>query len=222
MAFRGFPPEAIAFYEGLEADNSRSYWQAHRQTYDDAVRGPMQEMLDELAPEFGQFRIFRPNRDVRFSADKSPYKTAIGCASEGEGGTTYYVHLSSSGLLAGSGYYHMASDQLARFREVVADDATGAPCAAIAAKLTKAGYDMTAIDELKTAPRGYPRDHPRIDLLRRKGLVAMRSWPVAKWLGTKAAKDRVGSAWRDAAELNAWLDANVGPSTLPPEDAERF
>ncbi len=222
MAFRGFPPEAIAFYEGLEADNSRGYWQAHRPTYDGAVRGPMQEMLDELAPEFGQFRIFRPNRDVRFGADKSPYKTAIGCASEGEGGTTYYVQLSSSGLLAGSGYYHMASDQLTAFREALDDERRGSKCAQVAADLAKAGYDLTAMNELKTAPRGYPRDHPRIELLRRKGLVAMRSWPVAKWLSTKAAKDRVAGAWRDAGELTAWLDANVGPSTLPPDDAERF
>jgi uncharacterized protein (TIGR02453 family) len=219
MGFRGFPPEAITFYEGLEADNSRGYWQAQRATYDSAVRGPMQEMLDELAPEFGDFRIFRPNRDVRFSADKSPYKTAIGCASEGEGGTTYYVQLSSGGLLAGSGYYHMASDQLATFRQAVDDETAGAACAEIADRLAKAGYDITAIDELKTAPRGFPRDHPRIDLLRRKGLVAMRSWPVAKWLGTKAAKDRVATAWRGAGELNAWLDRNVGPSTLPPDDA---
>ena len=219
MAFRGFPPEAIAFYEGLEADNSRSYWQAHRKTYDDAVRGPMQEMLDALAGEFGEFRIFRPNRDVRFSADKSPYKTAIGCASEGEGGTTYYVQLSSSGLLAGSGYYHMASDQLATFREAVDDDTAGPGCAAIVEKLAKAGYDITAIDELKTAPRGYSREHPRIALLRRSGLMGSRSWSVAKWMHTKQAASRIRQAWDGVSGMCRWLDTHVGPSTMPPPDA---
>jgi hypothetical protein len=71
---------------------------------------------------------------------------------------------------------------------------------------------------LKTAPRGYPRDHPRIELLRSKSLAAMRSWPPAKWLGTKAAADRILSVWRGAAPMNDWLDAHVGPSTEPPDD----
>src|SRR3954451_24990715 len=85
MAFRGWPVEAVEFYEGLLADNSKTYWQARKHTYDDDVRGPMQELLTELAPEFGQGKIFRPYRDVRFSADKTPYKTHIGAVLEGGG-----------------------------------------------------------------------------------------------------------------------------------------
>src|SRR5204863_1827323 len=77
VAFRGWPTEALEFYEGLEADNSRTYWLDHKETYDKQVYGPMADLLAELEPEFGPGRIFRPNRDVRFSADKSPYKTAI-------------------------------------------------------------------------------------------------------------------------------------------------
>jgi hypothetical protein len=85
----------------------------------------------------------------------------------------------------------------------------------------KSGYEMGAIDELKTAPRGYPKDHPRIALIRRKGLIAHRSWPVAKWLHTKAAADRVRKMWLDARPLDEWLDHHVGPSTLPPPDFGR-
>ena len=75
MTFSGWPIEAVEFYEGLEADNSKVYWQEHKAVYDRFVKAPMEELLAELADEFGAGRLFRPYRDVRFSADKTPYKT---------------------------------------------------------------------------------------------------------------------------------------------------
>ena len=68
MAFRGWPIEAVEFYEGLEADNSKVYWTRHRAVYDRHVKAPMEELLAELAAEFGEGTLFRPHRDVRFSA----------------------------------------------------------------------------------------------------------------------------------------------------------
>ena len=218
--FGGFPPEAITFFEGLEADNSKSYWLANKATFDTAVRGPMEALIASVDGRFRPLKIFRPNRDVRFSKDKSPYKTATGALGEGEGGTHYYVQLSAQGLMAASGYWHMAADQLARFREAAADDATGGEVVAITDALVRAGYSIGAIDALKTAPRGYPKDHPRIELLRRKGLTAGKQWPVQRWLHTAKAKDRVEEAWAGCDPLNAWLDANVGPSELPPDERE--
>jgi len=218
--FRGFPAEAITFYEGLEADNSKTYWQAHKAVYEGAVKGPMQELIAEVDDEFGPFHIFRPNRDTRFAKDKSPYKTNIGAVAEQEGGAVHYVALSREGLFVGSGYYVMAPDQLVRFRAAVDDKKAGEEIAAITAGLAKQGYDLAAHDELKTAPKGYAKEHPRIDLLRRKGLIAGRGWPVAKWLHTKAAKDRVVRVWHDCGIMNAWLDRHVGPSELPPDERE--
>jgi uncharacterized protein (TIGR02453 family) len=220
MAFRGFPAEAITFYEGLEADNSKTYWTAHKDAYERAVKEPMEALCDDLGDEFGPLRMFRPYRDVRFSKDKSPYKTAVAAAGETADGSVYYVHLSASGLFVGSGYYHMAPDQLVRFREAVDDDRTGTEIAAVTAELEKAHYDVAAHDSLKTAPRGYAKDHPRIDLLRRKGLVGGKQWPVAKWLHTAEARKRIEAAWRDFAPLNRWLTSNVGPSELPPDERE--
>ena len=77
MAFKGWSAEAIEFFEALEADNSKTFWHAHKSIYEQEVRRPMEELLDELGKEFGEGKIFRPNRDIRFSADKSPYKTTI-------------------------------------------------------------------------------------------------------------------------------------------------
>ncbi|HEY2301213.1 MAG TPA: DUF2461 domain-containing protein [Acidimicrobiales bacterium] len=211
MAFRGWPVEAIEFYEGLEADNSKVYWQDHKAVYERAVAGPMAELLTELAAEFGEGRIFRPYRDVRFSADKSPYKTAI-AAELSHGG---YIQLSSDGLAAGSGSYHMASDQLDRYRRAVADDRTGAALALLVDAAGQKGIEVTAHESLKSAPRGYAKDHPRLDLLRLKGLVTWKQWPVAAWLGTAQSKKRLVEFFRSSQPLKDWLAANVGESTMP-------
>ena len=121
MAFRGWPVEALEFYEGLGAENSKAYWQRHKETYETVVRAPMEELLTELAPEWGEGRIFRPYRDVRFSADKSPYKTNI-AATIG----FRYVQLNADGLAAGAGMWEMSPEQLERYREAV-DETPPAP-----------------------------------------------------------------------------------------------
>jgi uncharacterized protein (TIGR02453 family) len=212
MEFRGWSERAIEFYEGLEADNSKTYWQANKVVYEERVLAPMQALLAELAPEFGEAKIFRPYRDVRFSADKSPYKTAI-AASLAEGG---YIQLSAQGLGAGAGMYVLAPDQLERYRAAVADGPTGTELAGLVSAAAKAGIEVTGHESLKTVPRGYPKDHERVDLLRQKGLITWRQWPVARWLGTAAAKDRVVGFFRASAPVGAWLDRNVGPSMLEP------
>lgn len=169
----GIPPDALVFYEQLEADNSKTFWDANRQRFKEVVRLPVEELAAELA-DYGDFHIFRPHNDLRFSKNKPPYKTHQGAYTESEGGAGFYFQLSAAGLMCGVGYYAMAKDQLERFRAAVADDATGAEIEAIVAALAPRGYAVGAIGELKTAPRGYPKDHPRIDLLRRKGLMVSK------------------------------------------------
>jgi uncharacterized protein (TIGR02453 family) len=211
VVFRGWPVEAIEFYEGLEADNSRTYWHDHKAVYDEMVRRPTDELLSELAPRFGDGRVFRPNRDVRFSRDKSPYKTAIAATLERGG----YVQLSAEGLAAGCGLYMPAPDQLDRYRGAVADERSGRKLVRIIEAARKRGLDVTAHETLKTAPRGYPKDHPRIELLRHKGLIAWKQWAVGAWLGTRKAKERFVEFLEHAKPLSDWLDSNVGPSTDP-------
>ncbi len=216
MQFSGWPAEALDFFDGLEADNSRSYWLAHKPVYEDVVRAPMLALLATLAPEFGPGTIFRPYRDVRFSKDKTPYKTGIG-ASLRDG----YVELSARGLAAGRGMYVMAPDQLERYRRAVADDVQGAALERVDAALAKKGLHLQGRDVLRTAPRGYDRDHPRIELLRFKGVIVWKAWEVEPWLGTAAASKRVATFFRAAAPLDEWLATNVGPSTLSPDDRRR-
>jgi uncharacterized protein (TIGR02453 family) len=210
MAFSGWPEEALDFYDGLAADNTKTYWTAHKAVYQELVLGPMAELVDELAAEFGDTKIFRPYRDVRFSPDKTPYKTHIG-AMVGSG----YVQLSAHGLAAGDGMYVMAADQLDRYRQAVASNRIGPELEQVIATVEKAGIGVSGRDTLKSAPRGYPVDHPRIGLLRHKGLVAWQEWPAGAWLGTAEAKDRVVTFLSTTRPLSDWLADQVGPSRVP-------
>jgi uncharacterized protein (TIGR02453 family) len=205
MAFSGWPEEALDFYDGLMADNSKPYWTEHRATYDQKILGPMTELTEELAAEFGEPKIFRPYRDVRFSADKTPYKTHIG-ATLGHAG---YIQLSAEGLGAGAGMWEMNPEQLARYREAVADDGPGADLEQVIAVIEKADITVHGHGALKSAPRGYPVDHPRVALLRYKGVTAWKQWPVEPWLETAEAKDHIASFLRTAQPLCSWLTAHV-------------
>jgi uncharacterized protein (TIGR02453 family) len=207
MAFRGWPTEALDFYEGLEADNSKTYWTAHRAVYEDKVLAPMEALLAELEPEFGAGRIFRPYRDVRFSADKSPYKTAIGATLEHGG----YVQLSAKGLAAGAGMYQMGPAELERYRRAVADDVSGDRLRRVVAALAAQKVDVTGHESLRTVPRGYPKDHPRADLLRHKGLISWKEWPAGAWLGRSSAKARVIDFFRASRPLTTWLFEHIAP-----------
>ena len=207
MAFRGWPAEALEFFEGLEADNSKSYWQRNKTVYETLIRAPMEALIAELAPEWGESRVMRPYRDIRFSADKSPYKIYIG-AMVGNG----YVQLTGEGLGAGAGMWEILPDQLERYRQAVLNDRTGKKLGRVVEDARSAGLKVTGHGVLKTAPKGYPKGHPRIELLRYKGLVAWQDWPAGPWLGTRRAKDRVVKFLRLSKPLSGWLRENVGLS----------
>ena len=206
MAFNGWPEQALDFYDGLAADNSKAYWTEHKAVYEETILRPMTELTEELAEEFGEPKIFRPYRDVRFSRDKSPYKTHIGAVIGGTG----YIQLSAEGLGAGAGFWQLAPGDLARYREAVASDGPGAELEKLIAEIEKAGVTVHGHDALKSAPRGYPADHPRITLLRYKGLTTWKQWPVEPWLETAAARDRLISFFRTSQPLCSWLTDHVG------------
>ncbi len=217
--FAGFPPPAWLFYEQLTANNSREFFADHREVFETCVRDPMLALTAELAPEFGDFKVFRPHRDVRFSSDKSPYKTQMGAVTEGEGGEFYYLHLDADGLYVASGYYQMATDQLDRYRRAVDDERTGQDLVDRVRRL-ESRYSIGG-HALSTAPRGYLRDHPRIRFLRHKGLTAGKAFGTPDWLSTSGAKQHIAKAWHGGRPINEWLNENVGPSRLPPEPARR-
>ncbi len=207
--FAGWPAQALEWFDELEANNNRAWFQAHRHVYDEAVRGPLEALLAELDDEFGEGRVARPNRDTRFAADKSPYKVRIYAIVPHPAAGGWYVQLGKDGLFAGGGLYDPERARLAAVRAAIADDRTGSELEAIVARLEAGGLDLMLDGALKTAPRGYAIDHPRIELLRLPHLAAGIRHPPRKWLHTRAAKDRVVKAWRAVTPLLDWAAANA-------------
>lgn len=206
MSFGGFPEQALMFYEGLEADNSKAYWTDHKDTYDTCVAGPFRELLAALEPEFGPGKLFRPYRDVRFSKDKTPYKTQAAAIVGG----SLYVALSADGLFVGGGMYAMASDQVQRLRAAVADDLTGGQLSALLAVLAGNGWEVGG-DQLVRVPKPYDATHPRAELLRHKSLIASQARQPQEWLHTSEVRDRLAAAWGELGPMVGWLEQRVGP-----------
>ena len=215
--FGGFSPEVHEWFRGLEADNSKEYFAAHRQFFEDEVRGQMEALLTELGERFGgEVKLFRQNRDIRFSADKSPYKTnTYGVLRDTEiAAQGLYASISARGLVAGSGYHVMGRDQLDRYREAVDDDEHGTELSKLVGKAEKAGLEVWG-ESLTTAPRGYPKDHERIALLRRKSLSLGATTSSERGISRADGLRFVTRTWRAAAPVTGWLDEHVGATTLP-------
>ncbi len=212
--FEGFGEGAVDFYEGLEADNSKTYWSDHLEWYREHVRGPMEALLAELEPEFapgfGTGKVFRPHRDVRFSRDRSPYKTHCGAVIEpGRGAGAYYVELSAQGMLVAGGCFHTTLDQLARYRAAVDEDLHGERLRTLLSALDQEGWQRAG-DVLKSRPRGVPADHPRLGLLRHRTMYVFRSWEPDDVLHERACLWRVRACWQRLRGLNQWFADHVG------------
>jgi uncharacterized protein (TIGR02453 family) len=217
VSFEGFPDEGLLFYEGLEADNSKTYWTAHKADYDTYVRAPLQALLDEPAPEFGTAKIFRPYRDVRFSHDKTPYKTHQGAVihADGAGVGAWYVQIDAEGLMVAGGSWHLESDQVSRYRRAVADGVQGPRLQSEVDRLASADWSIEG-ERVSRVPAGYTPDAERLELLKHKSLHGRRRWEPADWLHDRRALDEVRAAWRDLRTLNTWLADNVGATTKEP------
>ena len=207
--FEGWPPSALTWFDGLEADNSKAWFHEHRATYDADVRGPLELLLEEVREEFGDGIVSRPNRDIRFSKDKTPYKLQIyGRIPRDDG--VFYVSLRNEGMFVGGGVYLPDRERLARLRAAIADERTGPELEAIVADLAAAGIELMTDGALKTAPKGYAKDHPRIELLRLPHLAAGRLHPPAPWLHTRGVLDRVVDGWRAVTPLIEWVGRRLG------------
>ena len=210
MVFTGFAPQALDFFAGLEADNTKAFWSANKGIWESAARDPMLALLDELEDEFGPATPFRPYRDVRFSADKSPYKTHLGAVAGPTKGVGCYVQLSADGLAVAGGFHSHGSAQTARYRAAVDAPGSGIALETIVAGLRRKGFAVQGAG-VKTAPRGFAKDHPRIELLRMAEVMVIRDLGAPDWLATRRVVSEVTKAWRAVRPLSDWVVEHVGP-----------
>jgi uncharacterized protein (TIGR02453 family) len=211
MGFEGFTPDVTAFYRDLAANPTKPWWQANKDRYDASVREPVTALVEALAPDFGEPKVFRPYRDTRFAKGASPYKDHQGAFVAVADGIGWYVQVNAEGLMVSGGYHAHAADQTARFRAAVDDDRTGRQLERIVAALRHADFDIWG-RVMKTRPRGVAADHPRLELMRHQNLTGWREPVVEDWLFTPEVVDRVAADWQALRPLVGWLAANVGPS----------
>jgi uncharacterized protein (TIGR02453 family) len=205
MNFTGFGSPARDFLAGLAEDNTRIFFEAHRDAYLASIRQPLEDLLGEVQDTYGSGRVMRPNRDVRFSPDKTPYKTTASMSAGEVGGV--YLSVSATGLEVGGGLYGPSRDQLARARDAI----DGRPVVAkhlgdILSELTRSGFEVAG-PSLKTAPRGFDRHHRAIELLRLKHYAAVKRLPL------DATPTTIRAAWKAVEPLIEWCSKNVGAAT---------
>ncbi len=212
-AFQGFSRKAPAFFAELAKNNSRDWFKANEASFKAQVLAPMHALVDALPASRQPFRFFRMHRDIRFSADKSPYKLWQGALHHRPGGAIEYFHVDAQGLLAVAGMHQMTPAQIGRLRDAIADAKSGALLEGILAALGRSGTKIEPglAEPLKRVPRGYDPQHRRAEMLKWKGLMATRRVGVAK-IGPKAELVRALVAfWDETEALNGWLDRHVGP-----------
>jgi uncharacterized protein (TIGR02453 family) len=207
--FRGFPPEALEFLRELEADNDRDWFKANRARYDEHLVAPALALADDLA-HLGRPHLFRPWNDTRFHPGP-PIKEHLGMTIGYEGAGGYYVELSLDGLLLGAGLHHPAPDQLDRLRRGIDLPRTAGSLTRAIARARDGGLALVEPD-LVRGPRGYPADHPRMDLLRRRRMTVFRRHELRAWLHRPQAGVRVREALDAATPLVRWLREHVGPT----------
>ncbi|SDE48460.1 DUF2461 domain-containing protein [Auraticoccus monumenti] len=206
--FTGFDEAALDFYDDLETDNSRTFFETHREVYQRSVREPMEALTAGLAEQFGEARLFRPHRDVRFAKDKSPYKTHQGASVSVADRTGWYVELSAAGVRVAGGCWGTTPEVLARIRRDLAGR-PGDELERVLADARSRGLEVGG-DTLRTAPRGWSRDHPRIELLRRTSLHLSRGYGFEPVIHSSALVGRVRHDWELMRPLVDWLAARAG------------
>lgn len=218
MSFTGFPEEAFKFLVGLKEDNSRAYWQEHNEVWQEVIRPTMRSLMDELEPFFGPLRMYRPNRDIRFSRNKDPYKTWVGITTQGTGpggiGLFFAIEPRSMRISAGSGAF--AADQIKEYRRSLDNPVAGPNFERIVSGIIQAGYKVTSgrRPELVRMPRGYDQDHPRATYLKWRGVVLRHQKAYESWFGTPVILDHIIRTWSTGLPLIEWIQEFVGTTQM--------
>jgi uncharacterized protein (TIGR02453 family) len=218
VAFAGFTPELLDFLRELAANNNRDWFQAHSAEYQQYLVEPAREFvvtMGECLPALGQdihaeprirASIMAINRDIRFSKDKSPYKTHLdlwfwqgnGPSRERPG---YFFRLQPDSLILGAGMHAFSDAALDRFRAAVLDETQGQELERVARVI---GVPLSG-QTYKRLPVGYPTDHPRADWLRFSGLFAATEQPVSADLFSAQATALCMAQFRRLVPLQQWL-----------------
>jgi uncharacterized protein (TIGR02453 family) len=225
--FKGFPKDFFGFFEDLNNNNNRAWFNQNKNRYYESVVNPISEFIVCMAPRLKKISrhykadpkphggsMFRIYRDTRFSKDKTPYKTNAGVQFRHEAGKNahapgFYVHLAADGLFFGGGIWTPPSPQLSLIRDYIADNARSWARIVNSKKVREAGGIKG--DSLKRPPRGFDAEHVHIEDLKRKSFYVMSEADASAALRADFI-DEVTEAFRRAAPLNRFI---TGALDLP-------
>ena len=229
--FQGFKPAALTFFRGLAKNNTKAWFESRREIYEAEVREPMKALVDEMDARFGRFgpeiigdprrAIFRINRDIRFSKDKSPYKTHAACwfnhgnatrqvGQEAESGSAgFYFHLEPGTSFLGAGIWMPPRGQLGKIRDALAEDPKGFG-AVVEAPAVKRRYGKLEDESMLTRlPRGYEPGHPAERWLRYQSFTMGRAIMEREVLGSKLPQI-LERDYKALLPLVRWLNSALG------------
>jgi uncharacterized protein (TIGR02453 family) len=226
-----FSPASLAFFRGLARNNKKPWFEAHRADYEEHVKQPMADLVQEMdlrlsvfAPEImgdPKRSVFRLNRDIRFSSDKSPYKTHAACwffhgrgsAKVGReahgGGAGFYFHLEPGKSMVGGGCWMPPRPALLKFRAAIDDDPRGFERIVKAPALRRRFGGLSEEEMLKRAPRGYPDGHPAAHWLRFQSFTVGRSLTDAQVTGARLTAT-LADDFACMLPLVRWLNGTLG------------
>lgn len=231
-----FTKRALGFFRGLARHNEKAWFEAHRDEYESEVRQPMRELIEDLDTRFAQFApeiggnpkrsMFRINRDIRFSKDKSPYKTHVACwffhrdAGHGvggdaaHGGAGFYVHLSPTESFCGGGIWMPPRPTLVKLRQHLADDYQGFEDIVLSSGFKRRFGALDDEAMLTRMPRGFDPEHPAGKWLRYQSFTTWRDMPKAEFESAKLP-DTVAKTFEALVPFIRWLNGALGlkPST---------
>lgn len=215
--------ETIQFLAGIAKNNKKQWFEKHKDDYK-AAKADCEMLAADLITRISAFEprymhvsppetMFRIYRDVRFSKDKTPYKTHIGIVIGPRGRKStdacYYLHIQPGNNFIIAGHYSPSSQQLANIRGAIVNNASELR-ALLKKKSVKDNFGALHGEQLKTAPRGYEKDHPEIDLLRYKQFMLMAHLPDSL-MTSKDLSKTVISLFKKMKPLNDYLNTVAGP-----------
>lgn len=221
--FNGFPREGLEFLKKLAQNNNREWFQQHKETFKKYLEAPAKSFVEAMEMRFEQLlpgsqavggKIFRIYRDIRFSKDKTPYKTHIGiCFTEGkskyDGGCSqpiFYFHLAPPKLTLGAGVHKFSREMLDSYRDAVVDDEKGAELSRVIDEMEGIGYEVKGT-HYKRVPHNYDKDHPRAELLLHNRLYISYTAPLPKVISSPDLVEHSMNEYKKMRPVNEWLKA---------------
>jgi uncharacterized protein (TIGR02453 family) len=209
--FAGFGKDLIKYYLQLEENNNREWFHSHRAMYDENVAFPLKKLAKDLSVDYAPVKIFRPYRNVRFWPDLPPLNEHASLTANAEANSAYYLRIDADGMLLGAGNWQPSKTQLASFRSIASTQAGARVIRSLLEKLQTQAFELSTDNALKSAPRGYAKDHPNIDLLRLKSLSLSAHFAPEPWLYSSECLNKVLLGWQTLAPWIQWLRSNLPP-----------